>query len=214
MCRSFSSAYRVERIARPLLLLLPLPTATPRLTTHDCSALPTLPYPNLPVDAPLLFRPPAPTLPSPQTEKKKIIFDIPIPVVKVVSTYEQDITPTFKVPTSYVRAKKRTLAELNDTTFANNKVEFESSNGDLAWLSAHPRYGIKGDPRYRLSIAVFEKMVTLVEITCAVQDRIISVSEAEDIFIRELHLNPTNATDVTQDIYSHWIQRRNEVGGE
>ena len=57
-------------------------------------------------------------------------------------------------------------------------------------------------------------MVTLVEITCAVQDRIISVSEAEDIFIRELHLNPTNATDVTQDIYSLWIQRRTEVGGE
>ena len=48
-CRSVSSAYAVERIARPLLALLPLPTAIPRLTTRTIAPLylpsPTLTFP-------------------------------------------------------------------------------------------------------------------------------------------------------------------------
>ena len=54
-------------------------------------------------------------------------------------------------------------------------------------------------------------MINMIEVACGTTDRVIHVGEAEDLLVRELHLNPSNSSQIVQDIYHRWLDRRNDL---
>ncbi len=103
-------------------------------------------------------------------------------------------------------------------------VEYDLSLEDMNWLRAHHKYGENGDPRFRISETLFERMLYLLELHCGKEDRIITVKEAENIFVERLklyrpsaaerkHISPHNmhTSNAVSIVYKYWMDRRNKL---
>ena len=103
-------------------------------------------------------------------------------------------------------------------------VVYDLSLEDMNWLSSHHKYGENGDPRFRISQNLLERMLYLLELTCGKEDRIITVKEAEDIFVEKLklyrpsaaerkHISPHNmhTSNAVSTVYKYWMDRRNKL---
>ena len=94
----------------------------------------------------------------------------------------------------------------------------------MKWLRSHHKYGENGDPRFRISETLLERMLYLLELHCGKEDRIITVKEAEDIFVERLklyrpsvaerkHISPHNmhTSNAVSVVYKYWMDRRNKL---
>ena len=138
------------------------------------------------------------------------------------------VAADFQQTTSFIRYRepKENTGEI--AGFAELKtappVELNLSLEDMKWLRSHPKYGENGDPRFRISENLFERMLYLLELTCGKEDRIITVKEAEDIFVDKLklyrpsaaekkHLLPQSlhTTNAVAAVYKYWMSKRNQL---
>mmetsp|Transcript_8492 Transcript_8492/g.9340 ORF Transcript_8492/g.9340 Transcript_8492/m.9340 type:complete len:636 (-) Transcript_8492:57-1964(-) len=65
----------------------------------------------------------------------KVKFDIPVPQITVVGSYEKDVPANYEVPRSYVRYCRPSAEEIE------NIVEYNLDLEDENWLANHPRFG-------------------------------------------------------------------------
>ena len=103
-------------------------------------------------------------------------------------------------------------------------MELNLSLDDMEWLRSHHKYGENGDPRFRISETLFERMLYLLELNCGKKDRIITVKEAEDIFVDKLklyrpsaaerkHMSPhaMHTANAVATVYKYWMSKRNSL---
>jgi hypothetical protein len=120
-----------------------------------------------------------------QHQEKGAVVEIPVPPIVPVTDYKHEVPADFIQPSSFIRyrATKENNGEI--AGFADLKtappVELNLTLQDMNWLRTHHKYGENGDPRFRISEKLLERMLYLLELNCGTRDRIISVKEAEDI---------------------------------
>ena len=103
-------------------------------------------------------------------------------------------------------------------------MEYNLSLEDMKWLRSHHKYGENGDPRFRISETLLERMLYLLELHCGKEDRIITVKEAEDLFVEHLklyrpsaaerkHIAPHNmhTANAVSIVYKYWMDQRNKL---
>ena len=112
--------------------------------------------------------------------------------------------PDFELSNAYVRFQP--LLDLDDDV---TQIEVDLVAQDMEWLEGHLKYGEYGDPRYRISMELFNTMLDVLEKASGpIFPSIVTLHEAEEIFKRKLNLVKTPQNRSTVDVYHYWCSRR------
>jgi enhancer of polycomb-like protein len=144
------------------------------------------------------------------------------------------VPPNFQIPTSYVRYKRPTRAELTET------LEYVVDAEDEAWLQQNKKFGANTHKRSSdvgdeivvpqpplpntttpLSLGMLEIMLDSLEKATAFE-AIITLDQAERLILAKIpqlyHMYPTQGRPgvvtikhVIQDVYNYWVQKRSKL---
>ncbi|OQR80961.1 hypothetical protein THRCLA_11903 [Thraustotheca clavata] len=149
-----------------------------------------------------------------QPAKPKRKKHIPIPVNSLVPDYEKEVAPDYVLPTSYIKMSLNFQSQGAIPASSNTpeKVEVDLEAEDMQWLKSHPKYGELGDPRYQLSYEQFAKMLDVLEkATALINPGVITLAEADELFLIQLQLKSNPLNRVTTDVYNYWVTKRQQL---
>jgi len=151
-------------------------------------------------------------------------LEIPVPRIDEVEGYDEFVSPTFAIPTSYVRYRRRTPEEVE------SGLEYTADAEDEVWILNNAKFGGNakgkglsddGHARPQLPLSMMECMMDTMEKATGFET-IITVNQAEMLVLKRMpslmHVFPSKARagvvtlkHVIQDIYSYWVQKRSKL---
>ena len=130
-------------------------------------------------------------------------IDIPTPIVHTVQDYKHEVSGGYKPPRHFIKNKPMFYNDKPDLDDPE-KMDYSMDYRDMQWLSKHRLYGENGDPRYRITNVLFEKIIYLLEFECDLQNKVINEQEAQDCLVKHLGLVRSPCIE----IYRYWLNKR------
>ena len=136
----------------------------------------------------------------------KKILNIPIGDVILESDYETNVTPSFVIPTSFVRHTKKIGDE------ADISADYFMEDEDLLWMRNNTRISQDREAATYLGVETFEKIITLLEKHTGYVSELIPLIHAEKLISDKLKWPIALASKIVPDVYQYWIKKREKHG--
>ena len=145
------------------------------------------------------------------TEKKIITYNIPIPVIKTVPGYEQQVKDDFVLQSAYIRHKRDRESDLQRETLYNLVHE------DKEWLRNNPLIGPSGTIA-RITPEVLEEMLDVFAKENQLRSRsktntraTLTQADAEEILLTRLRLVGPASAKVAAEVRSYWESKMRKL---
>ena len=130
-------------------------------------------------------------------------IDIPTPMIHTVQDYKHEVSGGYVPPVHYIRNKAVFYTNEPDLDDAH-KMDYSMDYRDMQMLSKHELYGDNGDPRYRITKELFEKILYLLDWECDRLNKVISEKEASDCLGHHIGLMHTPSIE----LYRYFLEKR------
>eukprot|EP00753_Platysulcus_tardus_P014591 PLAT4404.1.p1 GENE.PLAT4404.1~~PLAT4404.1.p1 ORF type:complete len:311 (+),score=140.79 PLAT4404.1:112-1044(+) len=138
--------------------------------------------------------------------KKKLIIDIPTPVCDAVEDYSAIVSPTFKLPSSYIRTQAGLVPE-------EGPLEYDADVADELWLKSHPKLGVAGSGGGEplLSLDGLERAIDAMEKASGTKGSELTQVEATNVLSARLPEWSRLGSKLVAEVHAYWLQKRTRL---
>ena len=140
-----------------------------------------------------------------------------------VAGYKSDVSADFTVPDAYIRhirdGLQRKDGSVTDVpTKAKPVGMYTLDREDMEWLRQHRTFGATGNPQYRITEDVFERMIYIMDHASSEgNDRLATLEDIQEAFVKRLNMrNPSDdesgiVRDAMEQIFAYWQSKRKKL---